>query len=271
MNQCDAQDGLKDNLLTDPRKCNFDPAVLQCKGAKTDSCLTKDQVATVKKIYEGPVNPTTGKAFWYGMEPGGESPPGLIHGWGFEVEGDTLSDIPMHYFKDMVFQDDNWDWTKFDFDKDVKETEARTGEILNATNPDISAFESHGGKLILYHGWDDPAIFPKGTVQYYTDMVATNQGDADPMTKTQSYARLFMVPGMGHCRGGPEATDKFDMQSAIEAWVEKGQAPEKIVADHKDMDGNVTMSRPLCPYPQAAKYDGSGDPTKAESFSCAAE
>ena len=271
--KCDMKDGVKDNLLTDPRTCDFDPAVLQCKAGKTENCLTAAQVTTVKKLYEGPVDPTTGKAFWYGMEPGSESPPGFIHGWGFEVEGDSLSDIPLHYFRDMVFQDDNWNWTKFDFDKDVKETEARTGEILNATNPDISPFTSHGGKLIIYHGWDDPAIFPKGTVHYYTEMTETDSAKsaADPMSEVRTHARLFMVPGMGHCRGGPEATDQFDMQSAIEAWVEKGNAPEKIPASHKDKSGNVTMSRPLCAYPDVAKYDGSGDPMKAESFTCGAE
>ena len=270
LDQCDALDGAKDGIITDPRQCKFDPAVLECKKGATKGCLSAAQVETVKKIYEGPVSPSTGKPFWVGFEPGSEAPPGFIHGWGFEVEGDGLSDIPLHYFRDMVFQDDNWDWTKFDFDKDVKETEDRTGQILNATDPDLDKFMAHGGKFILYHGWDDPAIPPEGTVRYYEAVVDHEKaGHPDnAMAATEDFARLFMVPGMGHCRGGPMATDNFDMQSAIEAWVEKGQAPQSIMATHKDMTGAVTLSRPLCPYPEVAKYDGSGDLGKAESFTC---
>jgi Tannase and feruloyl esterase len=271
MAQCDMIDGVKDNLLTDPRKCNFDAGTLLCKKGETKDCLTADQIDTVRKFYQGPVNPTTKEAFWVGMEPGGESPMGFIHGWTFqEGTADAPTDIPLHYFRDMVFQDDNWDWKKFDFDKDVQTTQDRTGQILNAIDPNLDAFNGHGGKIIIYHGWDDPLIFPEGTVRYYEEVVdhekAANADD--PMGATQSFARLYMVPGMGHCRGGPEATDNFDMQSAVEAWVEKGQAPQAIAATHKDMTGAVTMSRPLCPYPQEAKYDGTGDPTKAESFSC---
>jgi len=270
--KCDQMDGVKDGILNDPRQCKFDPAVLQCKAGQKSGCLTEAQVTTVRKLYEGPVDPKTGEKIWYGMEPGSEAPPAFIHGWNFEVEGKGLTDIPLHYFRDMVFQDDNWDWTKFDFDKDVKTTEERTGEILNAIDPDLEPFASHGGKIVIYHGWDDPAIFPRGAVKYYEDVVDTERAKNpdDAMDKTQSFARLFMIPGMGHCGSGP-GTDKFDMQSAVEAWVEKGEAPKDIMASHKDKDGNVTMSRPLCPYPQVAKYDGQGDPTKAASFTCGQE
>jgi Tannase and feruloyl esterase len=270
MAQCDMLDGVKDNLLTDPRSCKFDPGTLLCKKGQKDGCLTAEQIDTVKKIYEGPVNPTTGEHLWVGMEPGGESPMDFIHGWTFQVSGDGPADIPKHYFGDMVFQDDNWDWKTFDFDKDVKTVDERTGQILNAIDPNLDAFSSHGGKLIIYHGWSDPLIFPKGTVRYYEEVVDHEKakGADDPIAATRANTRLFMVPGMGHCRGGPEATDQFDMQSAVEAWVEKGQAPEKIIAAHKYSGGQPDRTRPLCPYPEVAKYDGQGDTEKAESFSC---
>ena len=272
MAQCDAMDGLKDGLLNDPRACNFDPGTLLCKKGQTSDCLTAEQIDTAREFYKGPVDPKTGEAYWVGMEPGSEAPMGFIHGWTFELASpDGPTDIPKHYFGDMVFQDDNWDWKTFDFDKDIQTTEERTGQILNAIDPNLDAFSGHGGKLILYHGWDDPLIFPAGTVRYYGEVVDHEKakGAEDPTAAAQAYARLFMVPGMGHCRGGPEATDNFDAQSAVEAWVEKGEAPDRILASHKYSDGKPDRTRPLCPYPAVAKYDGQGDSDKAESFSCA--
>jgi feruloyl esterase len=255
--QCDAMDGVADGVLEDPRDCEFDPGTVQCSAEKTAECLSAEQVAALRKIYEGPRNPRTGEPLHPGLVPGGEAPPGFLHGWILAGAPD-LAEIPQQYFSRSVFKDPGWNWRTFDFDKDVQLAAERTGQVLDATDPNLSKFRAGGGKLIVYHGWNDPAIFPEGSIRYYESAIAT--------TKADDFFRLFMVPGMGHCRGGPGA-DQFDAQAALEAWVEQGVAPASMRASHRE-GGAATRTRLLCPYPQMAKYDGSGDTNSAESFVC---
>jgi feruloyl esterase len=256
---CDALDGEQDGLIEDPRQCKFDPAVLQCKGADAKDCLTAQQVDSVKKIYDGLRDPTTGELFWPGYEPGSELDwPGHI--------GEPFV-IPLSYFKYMVFNNPDWDWKTFDFTdpKDfaiLYDADARYGPILNATDPDLTAFRLLGGKLILWHGWADQNIAPRNTINYYNSVVE----DVGSEAEAQKFVRLFMIPGVGHCRGG-EGPDTFDMVSALEQWVEKGVAPDMVIAT-KIKDGKPAFSRPLCPYPQTIEYKGSGSMNDAANFVC---
>jgi feruloyl esterase len=246
-------------VLDDPRKCSFDPSSLQCAaGGSSAECLSPDQVGALKKIYAAPKNPRTGAVIHPTLMPGGE-PTWLL------VTSPGLVPIPYDYFGRAVLGTSQWDWRKFDFDKDVALANERTGEVLNAIDPDLSKFRAGGGKLVLYHGWSDQVIFPEGSIQYQqsvADKVASGKGVAG----VQDFFRLFMVPGMAHCRGGT-GTDQFDAQAAVEAWVEKGVAPASIAARRME-NGNVTRTRPLCPFPQVAKYDGSGDTNDASNFAC---
>jgi feruloyl esterase len=257
--QCDANDGVKDGVLEDPRTCNFDPGVLQCAaGGSSAECLAPVQVAALRKIYEGPKHPRTGAVLHPSLMPGGESTWQLVTTPG-------LVQIPYEYFGRSVLGNTSWDWRKFDFEKDVALATEKTGAVLNAIDPNLAPFKARGGKLIHYHGLNDQVIFPEGSIQYQqsvADKVAPGKG----ITGVQDFYRLFMVPGMTHCRGGT-GTDRFDAQAAIEAWVERGVAPTSIAASRIE-NGNTTRTRPLCPFPQTAKYDGSGDTNDAANFTC---
>jgi feruloyl esterase len=166
-----------------------------------------------------------------------------------------------------VFRDPDWNWRSFDFADDVSLAREIAGPILDATDPDLSEFRDRGGKLLLYHGWNDQVIFPEASIDYYEKVDSTLADTPNATGKPVSdFFRLFMVPGMTHCRGGP-GTDQFDAQRAIEAWVERGQAPDRIEASHTE-NGSVTHTRPLCPYPQQARYRGTGDQSRSASFVC---
>jgi len=200
--------------------------------------------------------------------PGGESPEGFEGNWVL-ASGPGLFPIPQAFFSRAVFQNPEWDWRSFDFAGDIDESYRRTGHLLEATSPNLDAFQAGGGKLILYHGWNDNVIFPEGTIAYHQSIIDSlpMSDAAEAADKTAEFARLFMVPGMSHCRGGP-GTDIFDMQAALEAWVEEGRAPDMIPASHVE-DGAVTRTRPLCPYPQVARYQGSGSTDDIANFACA--
>jgi feruloyl esterase len=255
VNACDALDGVKDGIITDPGKCTFDPAVLACTTANQENCLTAPQVETAKQLYSGPVNPRTGQSLypglprgsefvWDGIDPvpGGPPPFGPIFQWVF---GPT------------------WTWPQFDFDhQDTAFTQKLAG-IVNATNPDIDTFRKHGHKLIMYHGWSDWLVPPGESINYYNAATARNP-DSD-----QSL-RLFMVPGMSHCSNGPGATH-FDALGAMVDWVERGVAPDRMIASKLppgETTGKPILQRPLCPYPRNAQYQGSGDPNDAANFIC---
>jgi len=255
---CDAGDGLKDGLIDDPRQCRFDPAVLLCKEGDGPSCLTAPQVAAVKQIYSTAVNPRTRKELFASFVPGSEL------GWGVQAAGPEPSANIYDQYRYVVFRDPNWDWKTFDFDKDVVKGDLPENLIMNATDPDMQKFFSRGGKLILYHGWSDSQVPPVNTIKYYDQIVAHIGGAA----KASEHVRLFMAPGMGHCAGG-EGPNAFDKVKALEDWVERGKAPARFEASHS-ANGRVDRTRPLCPYPQVARYSGSGSSDDAANFVCKA-
>lgn len=271
LEQCDARDGVKDGVLNDPRSCHFDPAKLLCKQGDELSCLTAPQVTSLKKIYAGGMD-DEGRLVFPGLMPGDEA-----HLWKSWLVGDgpNASMYTENYFRYMVFDDPRWDALTADVDTAMHAADAKTAQELNATDPDLSRFAARGGKLILYHGWNDPAISPLNTVQYF-EQVEAKMGDE----KTSDFARLYMVPGMGHCAGGPGAAafgqlglttakgPEYGIFDALEQWEEKAAAPGAIIATKYGATKNVEMTRPLCPYPQLARYDGHGDPNDAASFAC---
>jgi feruloyl esterase len=264
MDACDALDGVKDGVLQDPTRCHFDPKALECKGEDTSGCLTPPQVGTVQKIYSALRNPRTGQEIYppmeVGSELGWEGPAGPLS----MMQVDQLLMMHIDHFKYVVFNNPNWDWRTLNFDTDVALADKIDDGLLNATDPNLTEFIDRGGKLLLYHGWNDQLIAPRNSVNYYKSVVGT-VGAA----KTADSFRLFMVPGMGHCGGG-EGTSSFDTLSVLEQWVEKGEAPDRIKASHLT-NGKVDRTRPLCPYPQVAQYNGSGSTDDAANFVCKAQ
>jgi tannase/feruloyl esterase len=275
---CDDGDGVKDGVLNDPRQCKFDPKTIECKAAEdADKCLTAPQVAALKALYDG-LRDSKGQLLFPGYLPGAEDG---SDGWGLWITGPApakslMAFFGQGYFSDLVYEKSDWNFKTFNVDTDLKAAEAKTAAALNAINPNLKAFKARGGKLILYHGWNDPAIPALNTINYYESVIAKmGRKDAD------SFVRLYMVPGMLHCAGGPGADSfgqveklKFDdphsVDAALEQWVEKGSAPGTIIASKFTGEDKLhpSMTRPLCVYPQAAKYKGSGDPNAARSFTC---
>jgi len=255
---CDAADGLKDGLIDDPSKCRFDPGALLCKDGDGPSCLTAPQVAAAKQIYSPAINPRTHAELFSSFVPGTEL------GWGIQAQGPEPSANIYDQYRYVVFKNANWDWKTFDFDKDAARGDLPENVIMNATNPDMKAFFSHGGKLLLYHGWSDNQVPTLNTIKYYAGVVKALGGTS----KSMENVRLFLAPGMGHCNGG-EGPSAFDKVGPLEQWVEHGKAPEVLVASHA-ADGKVDRTRPLCPFPQVAKYKGTGSIDDAANFACAA-
>jgi feruloyl esterase len=276
---CDAKDGVTDGVLNDPRQYHFDPASLLCKEGDSDSCLTQPQVTALKKLYEG-AHDSKGKEIFPGFLPGGEEGGG---GWPLWITGQApgkslLFAFGVGYFSDMVYEKADWDYKKADLDEAVAASDKKFAKVLNATETNLKPFEAHGGKLIIYHGWNDAAISALNTINYYED-VGSKMGRAE----RDSFVRLFMVPGMQHCAGGP-GPDIFgqggfsptndpqhNIYLALEQWVEKGTAPSTVIAaklDGASAKPVVKETRPLCAYPQVAKYKGSGDTNDAANFTC---
>jgi feruloyl esterase len=255
LSACDALDGVKDGVLEDPRRCQFDPQTLECKDGDSPSCLTTPQVIAARKIYSPVINPRTGQVLVPGHEPGSEL------GWA-TMGGTRPFLIGSDHFKYVVFQDPNWNYKTFNFDSDFTLTKKVDGGVIDALDPNLKAFFKRSGKLIQYHGWIDPQIPPGSSVNYYNSVLDTMGG----ASKVRDSYRLFMAPGMAHCGGG-DGPNQFDMLSALEGWVENGKAPASILASRKS-DGKLIRTRPLCPYPQVAVYKGSGSTDEAASFAC---
>lgn len=251
LDACDALDKVKDGLLNDPRRCHFDPESLLCNGADSDTCLTAPQIAAVKRTYADTVT-KDGTVVWTGFEPGSEAGLGVI-GQATEPRGGLDS------IKILGYQDPDWDWHQFDLDRDLARTVEKAG-FINAGNPDLSAFKAHGGKLLLYHGWNDQAIPPGNTINYYNSVLQTMG------PQQNGWLRLFMIPGMQHCGGGP-GPNQFNYMGALERWREAGRAPDSLVGSHVT-NSRVDMTRPVCAYPAPAEYSGTGSTNDAASFSC---
>jgi feruloyl esterase len=255
LDACDAADGVKDGIIEDPTRCKFDPKVIECKGPDSPACLTPLQVESVRKIYSDVINPRTKTELFPGHEPGSEL------GWN-TMAGAQPMGLGLDLFKYIVFKNPDWDYKTFNFDSDAALTAAADNGVMNALDTNLKAFLGRGGKMIQYHGWADPQISPRSSVEYYKAVLDTMGGSAKVI---DSY-RLFMVPGMAHCGGG-EGTSNFDMLTALEQWVEAKKAPDQIPAS-RVRDGKVDRTRPLCPYPQVAKYKGTGSIDEAASFTC---
>ena len=254
---CDALDGVKDGLLENPTRCRFDPAVLQCRSAGEAGCLSAPQVETARLVYSGVKNQQSGREI-AGLLPGSEL------GWTDTGWTASARDTGLEQFRFIVFANPSWTVQQFNAHADIARADKVDGNIVNALEPNLKPFIDRGGKLIQYHGWSDPQISPATSAQYYVRAVEASGGAA----RVSGSYRLFLAPGMGHCAGG-EGPNTFDMVSALEHWVEAGKAPDQIQASHAT-GGRVDRTRPLCPYPQVAKYTGTGSIDDAANFRCAA-
>ena len=271
---CDAADGVKDGLIGNPLKCHVNPAAIP---------LSPEKVKTYLALHDGPKT-SAGKQLYPGQAYGAETV-----GWRNDITGPSwaeahekaaMSRLSNGYFANFIYQDPNWDFSKFDVDKDPAASRKQLGAVLDAPDLKFTKFKAHGGKILEFQGWSDAEVTPLGTVDYYRRLGAA-QGGAE---KTQQFYRLFMEPGMSHCAGGPGPNQfgqrggngdaEHDMVVALEQWVEKGIAPARIVATKfvdDDPSKGKAMTRPLCPFPQVAKYKGSGDTNDAANFVCAAD
>jgi feruloyl esterase len=244
MRKCDT---LKEGFLNNPRQCSFDFSTLLCEGADGETCLTRAQLKSVEAFYGGLKN-SKGELIFSGQSLGNRLPP--------------LRSNPPAQVTDTVriwaFQNPDYDWNTFDLDRDMPIIDKKIG-FVDAVDPDLNKFKAHGGKLLLYTGWGDTSITPENTVLYYESVL-------DKMGKNQSdWTRLFMVPGMAHCRGG-DGPNTFDLIGTLEQWREKGTAPAQMMGSNPQSG----LTRPICPYPQYAKYRGSGDLKDAANWACAA-
>ena len=279
---CDRSDGVPDGVLVAPDACRFDPRTLLCTGAESADCLGAEQAAALAAIYDGP-RTSGGTVLARGFPPGAETGPGGWAGWltgpapGESVQAAFAQGALAH----MVFQRPDYDLRSFDFERDPAAVEDKIGPMLNATDPDLSAFHKRGGKLILFHGWNDPALSAHETIDYY-EAVRARMG-----TAVDALVRLYLIPGLQHCTGGPGATycgginvpfrdAEYDLSAALERWVEDGLAPGEFVATAAPDSSNLaepapaTPRRRICPYPQVASLRGTGSPDDPSAWTCEA-
>lgn len=250
--KCDPEDGVTDGLISHPLSCDFDPKELQCpaRGEKPDNCLSEAQVTRARSLY-GEQSTEKGLRLYPGPA------------YGVPVQASNPRPVAETGLVRALDSKPDWDEKTFDPDKDIPQLESVFASDMSAMNPDLRIYYSNGGKIIVYQGWMDPGISPYHALQY-RQMVEQKLGSGI----TNSFYRVFMVPGMGHCGGGP-GPDQFDMITAMQNWVEDGKAPERIVAS-KVKDGKVTRSRPLCAFPKIPVYNGTGSTDSAQNFSCKA-
>lgn len=269
--KCDGTDGLVDGLITDPRRCEFDPAKdlpVCTSDVEGKDCFTPAQIRALAAVYRGVQS--GGKRIFWGQPVGAEiempGPGGGLQtgwaGWIIAPGGRTIAaSFAETFFRYMAFPkpDPNYDLKSLNFESDLARLQS-ISSIIDAKNSDLSRFKARGGKIVMYFGWADPALNPLMGIDYY-ERVSARMGPS-----TKDFFRLFMVPGMAHCRGGV-GTDECDAFTALVEWVEKGVAPARIVAS-QSRGGKVVRTRPLCPYPKAAKYSGTGDIDDAANFTC---
>jgi hypothetical protein len=240
--QCDAKDGIADGMISDPLGCDFDPVVLTCKGEKNDSCLSAEKVAAIKQVFAGPKTSRGNQVY-----------PGFLYDTG------VSETFPIPGLLAMRPGPLGVPSTAMEVDVDKEELNA-SNPLVDSMSTNLSTFAAHGGKLIFYHGDSDPWFSPLDTLGYYKAMADANGG----LDTVSTWSRFYLVPGMSHCGGGP-ALDQFDMLGAVVDWVEKGIAPESVLATGKAFPGR---SRPLCAYPKHAQYKGEGDSQDAKNFQC---
>jgi hypothetical protein len=243
MKQCDAKDGVADGMISDPLGCDFDPASIACKPGQEEGCIAPEKAAAIKKAFAGPKNAYGTQVY-----------PGFLYDTGITAGGFAPGLIALA--KNGLFGPYTTA-TELDVDKAALHA---SDPLVEPASTNLSTFSGSGGKLIFFHGDSDPWFSPLDTLGYYKSLADSN-GGAD---KVAEWSRMFLVPGMAHCGGGP-SLDDFDMLSAVVNWVEKGTAPESVIATGKAFPGR---SRPLCAYPKHAQYNGSGDTQEATNFQC---
>ncbi|ARW11395.1 Feruloyl esterase [Acetobacter ascendens] len=249
MNACASPVGKKQGFLDEPDKCTFTPDQLLCKGSETSACLTANEVQAAKSIYQGPVNPQTQEVIFSGPAKGSED--------GFSADGKAFP-VALDLFKYTAFQNPNWDWTTLKWDTDIGEATRKVGPLLHVDD-NLTPFFQHGGRLLMYIGWND-GHNPEQLAGYYQAL----QHNAGP--EYQNDVRLITIPGMGHCYSGA-GCDTFSKLGVIDNWVSNKQAPETLVAARVS-NGKVVRTRPLCAWPKVARYDGHGNMDDARSFTC---
>ncbi len=257
ISQCDAGDGLADGIVSQPRSCKFDPAVIQCKAADAADCLTALQVGTMRAIYGG-VRDKTGKQVLPGFPPGSELQLAAL------ISAPEPFPVATTYMKLLVFGGvPNWSFRDFDYGADTLKARAYGASILDVPSTGLGPFFARGGKLLLSHGWTDGLIPANNTVRFYEQLSSRL-----PTGQARKQLRLFMVPGMNHCSGG-EGASAIDTLGAIDQWASGGAAPERLIASRPPSPRQSPLSRPLCPYPSVSRYDGHGPADQADSFTCA--
>jgi feruloyl esterase len=260
-----------DGLVDDPGQCSFDPAVLRCTAADQSSCLTNTEIEAVRKMYAGPKT-STGIQIYPGLSRGSEI------GWDrLWSDPKRLGGSWLGFYQFMVFENPAWALSMLDFDRDPALAKKQLGKVLDPDNPDLSHFADRGGKIIVYHGWADDMVPSQVSTDYY-DSVVSKLGSKG----VNEFYRLFMVPGMCHCGGGPGANVLFrsedaaavplepgrDMLTALEEWVEQGRAPDSFIPSRLSKDGAIERTRLVCAYPTVARYRGTGDVNRAENWAC---
>lgn len=257
MTACDRLDGVADGLIADPQKCTFDPASVECSGSDQDNCLTPRQVSVARELYAGPTDPRTGQQIYPGMPKGSEL--------GWDHLGPSANGQPPYApIFTWVFGRD-WNWRSFDFDHSVTAVERKLAADVNANSTNLDAFRERGHKLLIYHGWSDWLVVPEESVEFRYAVASRYPGQ-----NLSDFYRLFMAPGMTHCSGGV-GPDHFDALGSMVDWVENGRAPDRIIASQFPANresGPPIRTRPLCPYPQVAHYQGHGSIDDQSNFSC---
>jgi feruloyl esterase len=249
---CDGTDGVVDGVITASESCSFDPVSLQCAAGDAPDCLTAEEVVAARRLYAGVVD-GEGQVVMPGTGPGSEREWAAYLSEGFQIGS--------NYFKNVVTDDPEWSAARFEVDRDLALAEAFDAGAADAMDPDISAFVERGGRLMLYHGTTDGLISYRNTVNYYQSVVDALGEAAD------DHVKLFLVPGMDHCRGG-SGVHQVDWLSAMEQWAERGDPPTNLTGLNPGSNGQAPFSRPICAFPEAPVYDGAGDTSQAGSYAC---
>lgn len=272
LEECDDDDGVKDGIITNPRTCRFKPEMLHCVKEANASCLSTDKITALRRMYDGARRKDTGRQIYPGWPVGSEYLEGA-GGWNNYWANPQKPDEPQRvdFFRRWAFKDNAWNWYRFDWAKDIDFVHTRLGAMVDATRADLSGFFKHGGKIILYQGTADPVVSATDTVNYYKRVLKSNTHSAEA-------SRLFLVPGMAHCAGGPGAsaiapgTDaEHDVSLALRRWVETGMPPSRIIATRYKQGSaasGIAMTRPICAWPKMPAYKGSGDTNDAQNFNC---